>query len=185
MPPSPEQEKARQMEKKLLRSLFKEKIPLEEKIERHAEFRKKYLSQWPYSSEGALKTKWEALGLRPVGSWKKEYTKRNIQRRKGFESIRKKILTTVRVCERCKSDTRLVVHHRIPLRYGGNNDEKNLVVLCEKCHRQYHSNSCVCNIERFLDCTKKTCNNDPITRSALIRELINKKNDGNGCALEN
>jgi 5-methylcytosine-specific restriction endonuclease McrA len=37
------------------------------------------------------------------------------------------------VC-RCGSTYRLAVHHRIPARYGGTDDDDNLILLCATCH---------------------------------------------------
>lgn len=35
---------------------------------------------------------------------------------------------------RCGSSYRLAVHHIVPARYGGTDDESNLVLLCHHCH---------------------------------------------------
>ena len=44
-------------------------------------------------------------------------------------------------CARCGSgiEKKLVVHHIIPLSFGGSNDMDNLQVLCSFCHGNIHS----------------------------------------------
>lgn len=42
------------------------------------------------------------------------------------------------ICMHCKTDTNIEYHHYIPITHGGTNDIKNLVVLCEKCHKLAH-----------------------------------------------
>ena len=43
------------------------------------------------------------------------------------------------VCQRCGAkNTKLYAHHLIPLIEGGSNELKNLITLCEKCHRDMH-----------------------------------------------
>ncbi|MBQ1492169.1 MAG: HNH endonuclease [Blautia sp.] len=41
----------------------------------------------------------------------------------------------VGICHRCGSRENLHVHHIIPTREGGTRDPKNLVVLCNSCHK--------------------------------------------------
>lgn len=41
-------------------------------------------------------------------------------------------------CERCGSPTNLHVHHKKPVSKGGKDDQKNLQVLCQKCHKKAH-----------------------------------------------
>lgn len=43
-------------------------------------------------------------------------------------------MTSHGVCHRCGSRERLIVHHIIPVKAGGNRNSKNLVVLCRNCH---------------------------------------------------
>ena len=38
-------------------------------------------------------------------------------------------------CRWCFEDYKLHTHHKIPLRYGGQNNHDNLITLCPKCHR--------------------------------------------------
>ena len=38
------------------------------------------------------------------------------------------------ICHRCGSTEKLTVHHIIPVRYGGQREPRNLVVLCKSCH---------------------------------------------------
>jgi len=42
-------------------------------------------------------------------------------------------------CKRCGAkNTKLYAHHLIPLIEGGSNELKNLVSLCEECHKDMH-----------------------------------------------
>ena len=44
------------------------------------------------------------------------------------------------VCERCRRQLSSLVHHRRPLREGGNRlDPANLEALCRKCHGLAHA----------------------------------------------
>jgi 5-methylcytosine-specific restriction endonuclease McrA len=39
-------------------------------------------------------------------------------------------------CVKCESNERLEFDHVIPLAMGGNNSERNLQLLCERCNRR-------------------------------------------------
>lgn len=41
-------------------------------------------------------------------------------------------------CERCNSTNKLNVHHIKPLRFGGSNKTRNLMILCFPCHMMWH-----------------------------------------------
>jgi len=41
-------------------------------------------------------------------------------------------------CSNCETTKDLTINHKKPLSQGGTNDPKNLEILCEKCHRQFH-----------------------------------------------
>lgn len=61
-----------------------------------------------------------ALGVRPIAQPKK---------------IRDEISL---LGERCQKSDDLQLHHIRPLRFGGNNEKQNLMVLCRKCHMFWH-----------------------------------------------
>lgn len=46
-------------------------------------------------------------------------------------------------CERCFAQGRMTpldeVHHIVPVREGGTNEESNLMSLCRSCHNQIHA----------------------------------------------
>jgi 5-methylcytosine-specific restriction endonuclease McrA len=41
-------------------------------------------------------------------------------------------------CEECGGSLRLQVHHKIPVRTGGDNTYSNLMLLCKDCHEKVH-----------------------------------------------
>ena len=41
-------------------------------------------------------------------------------------------------CEKCESAEDLHVHHKIPVRAGGDNSMNNLLLLCRSCHEKEH-----------------------------------------------
>lgn len=44
-----------------------------------------------------------------------------------------------RTCQKCgRIGGTMHTHHRIPLSKGGDNSEKNLILLCEDCHEEEH-----------------------------------------------
>lgn len=45
-----------------------------------------------------------------------------------------KMLRENGICHRCGVRENLIVHHIIPVKYGGTRNRKNLVVLCNGCH---------------------------------------------------
>ncbi len=69
---------------------------------------------------------WPRRANRPTGSTRKKALKRSGG-----------------VCAACGEDFSriaqcLEVHHAVPLRDGGSNDQENLVVLCSACHGRKH-----------------------------------------------
>jgi len=144
-------------ERQLVKDLFTRDIPLEKKIEIHAEFRKINRPSVPHSSESILIFFWEDLGLLPVGSWKKHCAEVNNERRRGFDTPRRKKLKKNQICERCGSSENLIVHHKVSIICRGTHDIENLVVLCKDCHKRIHSNRCICDFEKFLICKRERC----------------------------
>lgn len=55
--------------------------------------------------------------------------------RKEGSQIRK-IITPDSMCWRCGSKENLELHHILPVSWNGDNDERNLMILCHDCHRQ-------------------------------------------------
>lgn len=59
---------------------------------------------------------------------------------KGYwRDIRNNKIAEDKVCFCCHSTEDLVVHHKKFRRDGGNDEDKNLVVLCRKCHAKIHT----------------------------------------------
>lgn len=50
--------------------------------------------------------------------------------------IRKTMITPDSVCSKCGSKENLEIHHMLPVAIGGDNDDRNLIILCHDCHRQ-------------------------------------------------
>lgn len=56
------------------------------------------------------------------------------------KEIYQKIADEQKWCQLCGSTNWLEIHHIIYRSQGGNNDERNLIRLCKKCHMLVHSN---------------------------------------------
>lgn len=50
--------------------------------------------------------------------------------------IRKTMITSDSVCGKCGSKEDLEIHHMLPVVLGGDNDDRNLIILCHDCHHQ-------------------------------------------------
>lgn len=106
------------------------------------------------------------------GAYEKEWSK-STQKEKVSPGTRDRILKRDESCLRCGSKTELEVHHILPVRAGGENDDSNLATLCEKCHRAAHAGSkttseTAYNIQEFeewLDTeSEKSINTDQNTK---------------------
>ncbi|KKN07406.1 hypothetical protein LCGC14_1067530 [marine sediment metagenome] len=42
------------------------------------------------------------------------------------------------LCEKCKADKKLTIHHIVPLSKKKDYSEKNCMTLCESCHKKVH-----------------------------------------------
>lgn len=51
-------------------------------------------------------------------------------------NIRKTMITDESVCGKCGTKANLEIHHMFPVILGGDNDERNLLILCEECHQE-------------------------------------------------
>lgn len=60
-------------------------------------------------------------------------------------------------CERCGVGVRIDVHHIKPLRLGGTNDYRNLLLLCRTCHQLWHKTF----DNQFWVCESKNENSNP------------------------
>jgi len=49
-----------------------------------------------------------------------------------------------------KKHRKLLIHHKKPIKEGGDNQESNLQVVCFKCHSKIHNHGCVIRIDRKL-----------------------------------
>lgn len=61
--------------------------------------------------------------------------KKSLVRKEQYE-IRKTMITEESVCGKCGCKTNLEIHHLFPVCIGGDNDDRNLIILCENCYRQ-------------------------------------------------
>lgn len=41
-------------------------------------------------------------------------------------------------CDKCGATTKLVLHHIVPISWGGISSDENCITLCESCHREIH-----------------------------------------------
>lgn len=60
-----------------------------------------------------------------------------------WEKVRKRYVKTHPICEMCFKEGIISpvehVHHIVPLKEGGTNDESNLMSLCKSCHSKIHA----------------------------------------------
>lgn len=70
-----------------------------------------------------------------------DYNCENYNNRKGWLSLKSKILYLKKYCEICNSKRFLQVHHILPRSSNPElaMDEENLMVLCKDCHKSIHS----------------------------------------------
>ena len=71
---------------------------------------------------------------------KYDFNIENYKNRKKWLEFKSKLLYKKKVCEVCKSDTSLQVHHILP-RFSHPElamDYENLMVLCKSCHKEIH-----------------------------------------------
>ncbi len=61
--------------------------------------------------------------------------------------IRQIMITSESSCGKCGCKENLQLHHIIPITLGGNNDDVNLIILCDNCHRKITN--------RYLDWIRK------------------------------
>ena len=61
------------------------------------------------------------------------------QYNKNWKEISNKKIIKDKICFCCSSTEDLVVHHKHFRRDGGSDEDKNLVVLCRKCHSKLHT----------------------------------------------
>lgn len=48
-------------------------------------------------------------------------------------------LKKIKNCQICnKSNMDLQKHHKIPLKNGGSNNIKNIIMICRECHKKEH-----------------------------------------------
>jgi len=51
-------------------------------------------------------------------------------------AMRKVMITEDSVCSKCGCKENLELHHMLPVCIGGDNDDRNLIILCHGCHQQ-------------------------------------------------
>ena len=112
----------------------------------------KNLKDWTNPQKIAKRNKEEWFRKRVGEGLRRYYTEkvllRRLKRRDNFDYgwtgweriIRKKILKRDIVCQMCGSKKNLRVHHIIPIRAGGTEDENNLITVCNKCHQIIEKN---------------------------------------------
>ena len=60
-----------------------------------------------------------------------------------WQKISKRYREQHPLCEKCLEEGRFrraeLVHHIVPIREGGGNDDENLMALCNSCHSEIHA----------------------------------------------
>ena len=63
----------------------------------------------------------------------------NFYTSESWHEIREQAIRIQGTCNNCLSKKNLTVHHKTYENFGGNESAEDLVVLCEKCHKELHS----------------------------------------------
>lgn len=86
-------------------------------------------------------------------SHKQDNPRKNARREQ--TKLRQQLITEDSFCKICGSKENLELHHMIPLAIGGDNDNRNIIILCCNCHKTitYYDNSIISKIKRVV---KKT-----------------------------
>lgn len=63
-----------------------------------------------------------------------------MKKKKKNNKIYEEIAEAQKYCQLCGSTNWLEIHHIYYRSQGGNDDERNLIRLCKKCHEMVHSN---------------------------------------------
>lgn len=72
-----------------------------------------------------------------MGTWHK--THEAFIRSREWKEIKKRLfLSKLKICEKCGSKINIEVHHINYDRFGGNELESDLMVLCRSCHKKIH-----------------------------------------------
>ena len=71
---------------------------------------------------------------------KRKKEPRHYEQRKDFMNKKRSgQLIRKEQCEICGNSDNLVLHHIVPIMFGGENDENNLMTLCKLCHYKVHN----------------------------------------------
>jgi 5-methylcytosine-specific restriction endonuclease McrA len=66
---------------------------------------------------------------------------RNISPETNELRLNKKKLHAIGKCQKCNSDEKLEIHHKIPRNKGGSHSLNNMILLCHKCHCVEHGHN--------------------------------------------
>jgi len=90
----------------------------------------------PECSKLGLKAEYKKRNKAKVLAYNREYRSKGVR---PIKRVRKQKTIKERggICERCGTSKKLQVHHIKPARVGGTNELRNLLVLCDPCHKEW------------------------------------------------
>ena len=105
-----------------------------------------------YCSTKCQNKSWKLFNRKKYLECKKKYREKNRDkilaynrkiRKQGLSPLKSKQKAEIykrkgKICNRCGKTNDLCIHHIKPLRKRGNNLFSNLMVLCNKCHVEWH-----------------------------------------------
>lgn len=94
-----------------------------------------------FCSKRCTKNYHESLRRKRLRAKYNEYNRnyRKLGHRHLTTDDRKKMVESLgEACERCGTTSNLDIHHIRPLRLGGKNSVRNLILFCEGCHNDWH-----------------------------------------------
>lgn len=77
-------------------------------------------------------------------SWRGGYDQATGRNGKWRSQRRKAVIAAKGICQKCKKEKGVDVHHKLPVRYfdvpSKAHFQENLIFLCKKCHKEEHRN---------------------------------------------
>lgn len=76
----------------------------------------------------------------------------NLKKHSGDYYLKKKLIKERgSTCEYCGVECKVMLHHKIEIRNGGETSRENCVLLCQNCHKKQHGGAGVGAIDYWYD----------------------------------